>query len=74
MALRQASMKRAITYLLLILFVGSQAGDLVRLCAEWLVSGRPNPRLLPPVTIREKQADGQGGSRPLRAGRDSKSP
>ena len=29
-------MKRAITYLLLILFVGSQAGDLVRVCAEWL--------------------------------------
>lgn len=29
-------MKPAITYLLLILFVGSQAGDLVRLCAEWL--------------------------------------
>jgi len=29
-------MRRAITFLLLILFVGSQAGDLVRLCAEWL--------------------------------------
>ena len=29
-------MKRAITYLLLILFVGSQADDVVRLCAEWL--------------------------------------
>ena len=29
-------MKRAITYLLLILFAGSQAGDVVRLCAEWL--------------------------------------
>ena len=29
-------MKRAITHLLLILFVGLQAGDVVRLCAEWL--------------------------------------
>jgi len=29
-------MKRAITYLLLILFAGSQADDVVRLCAEWL--------------------------------------
>lgn len=29
-------MKPAITTLLLILFAGSQAGDLVRLCAEWL--------------------------------------
>lgn len=29
-------MKPATTTLLLILFVGSQAGDLVRLCAEWL--------------------------------------
>lgn len=29
-------MKRAITYLLLILFVGSQADDVVRLCAEML--------------------------------------
>lgn len=29
-------MKQAITYLLLILFVGFQAGDVVRLCAEWL--------------------------------------
>lgn len=29
-------MKRAITYLLLILFVGSQADAVVRLCAEWL--------------------------------------
>ena len=36
MFLRQASMRRAITYLLLILFVGSQADDVVRLCAEWL--------------------------------------
>lgn len=29
-------MKPATTTLLLILFVGSQAGDLARLCAEWL--------------------------------------
>ncbi len=36
MFLRQASMRRAITYLLLFLSVGSQAGDVVRLCAEWL--------------------------------------
>lgn len=36
MALRQVSMNRAITYLLLILFVGAQADDVVRLCAEWL--------------------------------------
>lgn len=41
--LRRASMKRAITYLLLILFVGSQAGDVVRLCTEWLCPQRQNP-------------------------------
>ena len=44
-------MKRAITYLLLILFVGSQAGDVVRLCAEWLCpKGREHaccPQTLP---------------------------
>lgn len=33
-------MKRAITYLLLILFAGSQADDLVRLCTEWLCPER----------------------------------
>ena len=33
-------MNRAITYLLLILFVGSQADDVVRLCAEWLCPER----------------------------------
>lgn len=36
-------MKRAITYLLLILFVGSQANDVVRLCAEWLCPEHQSP-------------------------------
>ena len=36
-------MKRAIPHLLLILFVGSQAGGVVRLCAEWLCPQRQTP-------------------------------
>ena len=44
-------MKRATTYLLFVLFVGSQAGDVVRLCAEWLCpNGREHaccPQTLP---------------------------
>ena len=71
-------MKRAITYLFLILFVGSQAGDVVRLCAEWLCpegqthgcchqpqSGKSRPS----VTAESGHCSPEGAATPLQVDR-----